>query len=255
MAVIFVIANRSREGFVTPFHPPAPVILAMKVILFGATGMVGQGVLRECLLAHDVDEIVTIGRTPLDASHLKLRSIVLPDLFDYRDIQAHLTGYDACFFCLGVSAAGLDEMAYTHLTYDLTLSAAQTLAAGNPGMTFIYVSGAGTDSTERGRSMWARVKGRTENALLRLPFKAVYLFRPGIIQPMHGARSKTGLYQTFYTIMRPFFPLMRAVAPRMLTTERVGRAMLAAVRGGTPQAVLEANDIYMLSELGTSEGR
>jgi len=220
----------------------------MKVILFGATGMVGQGVLRECLLAPDVDEILTIGRTQLGTSHPKLRNIVLADLFDYRDIQAHLTGYDACFFCLGVSAAGLDEMTYTHLTYDLTLAAAQTLAARNPGMTFIYVSGAGTDSTERGRSMWARVKGRTENALQRLPFKAVYLFRPGIIQPMHGARSKTGVYQVFYTVMRPFFPLMRAIAPRMLTTERVGRAMLAAVRGGAPQAVLEASDIYMLAE-------
>ncbi|BDU20025.1 NAD(P)H-binding protein [Dyella sp. GSA-30] len=227
----------------------------MKVILFGATGMVGQGVLRECLQASDVDEILTIGRTPLDTSHRKLRNIVLPDLFDYRDIQAHLTGYDACFFCLGVSAAGLDEMAYTHLTYDLTLAAAQTLAARNPGMTFIYVSGAGTDSTERGRSMWARVKGRTENALQRLPFKAVYLFRPGIIQPMHGARSKTGMYQAFYTVMRPFFPLMRAIAPRMLTTERVGRAMLAAARGGAPQAVLEANDIYLLAESGAGNGK
>jgi uncharacterized protein YbjT (DUF2867 family) len=219
----------------------------MKVIVFGATGMVGQGVLRECLLAPDVDEVITIGRTPLDATHPKQRNIILADLFDYRAIQSHLVGYDACFFCLGVSAAGLDEIAYSRLTYDLTLAAAQTLATRNPGMTFIYVSGAGTDSTERGRSMWARVKGRTENALQKLPFKAVYLFRPGIIQPMHGARSKTGWYQAFYTVMRPFFPILRAVSPRMLSTELMGRAMLAAVRHGAPKAVLEANDIYALA--------
>lgn len=248
MAVTSLSRTTRDRGSSPPVIRPLLVILAMKVILFGATGMVGQGVLRECLLAPDVDEIITIGRTPLDTSHPKLRNIILADLFDYRAIQTHLSGYDGCFFCLGVSAAGLDEIAYSHLTYDLTLAAAQTLVVRNPDMTFIYVSGAGTDSTEKGRSMWARVKGRTENALQRLPFKAVYLFRPGIIQPLHGARSKTGLYQVFYSAMRPFFPLMRIVAPRMLTTERVGKAMLAAVRGGAPQAVLEARDIYMLSE-------
>lgn len=220
----------------------------MKVILFGGSGMVGQGVLRECLLAADVDQVLAIGRAPLTNEHAKLQSLVVADLFDYRGIETELTGYDACFFCLGVSAAGLDEAAYAHLTYDLTLAAAQTLAARNPGMTFIYVSGAGTDSSEQGRSMWARVKGRTENALQRLPFKAVYLFRPGIIQPMHGVRSKTGWYQTFYTIMRPLFPLLRAVSPRMLSTELVGRAMLAAARHGAPKAVLEANDIYALAQ-------
>jgi uncharacterized protein YbjT (DUF2867 family) len=220
----------------------------MKVILFGGSGMVGQGVLRECLLAADIDQVLAIGRAPLANEHVKLQSLVVADLFDYRGIEAELTGYDACFFCLGVSAAGLDEAAYTHLTYDLTLAAAQTLAALNPGMTFIYVSGAGTDSSEQGRSMWARVKGRTENALQRLPFKAIYLFRPGIIQPMHGVRSKTGWYQTFYTIMRPLFPLLRAVSPRMLSTELVGRAMLAATRHGAPKAVLEANDIYALAQ-------
>ncbi|HEY9134091.1 MAG TPA: epimerase [Dyella sp.] len=220
----------------------------MKVILFGGSGMVGQGVLRECLLAGDVDEVLAIGRAPMANRHAKLKDLVCPDLFDYRDVEAQLSGYDACFFCLGVSAAGLDEAAYSHLTYDLTLAAAQTLAAHNPNMTFIYVSGAGTDSTEQGRSMWARVKGRTENALQQLPFKAVYLFRPGIIQPMHGVRSKTGWYQTFYSIMRPFFPLLRAVSPRMLSTELVGRAMLAAARHGAPKTVLESNDIYALAQ-------
>src|SRR5471032_1382162 len=150
----------------------------MKVIIFGASGMVGQGVLRAALLAPDVEQVLLVGRTAMDVQHAKLRQLVRADLFDYRDDAAQLQGYDACFFCLGVSAAGLDEAQYTRLTY------AQPLAQRNPGMTMVYVSGAGTDSSERGRSMWARVKGRTENALLRLPFKAVYLFRPSAIQPL-----------------------------------------------------------------------
>ena len=161
--------------------------------------MVGQGVLRECLLDPDVQQILSIVRTPSDQHHAKLRELVHNDFFDYSAIEPELTGYDACFFSLGVSSAGMDEAKYTHLTYDLTLAAATTLAHLNPNMTFLYVSGAGTDSTERGRSMWARVKGKTENDILKLPFHAAYMFRPGAIQPMHGIRSKTRLYQTFYT--------------------------------------------------------
>src|ERR1700761_3564620 len=185
----------------------------MKIVLFGATGMVGQGVLRECLAAQDVDEVLVVGRTTLGMRHPKLREVVHQDFFDYASIEPELLGYDACFFCLGVSAAGMDEARYSHLTYDLTLAAANTLVRLNPSMVFVYVSGAGTDSTEQGRSMWARVKGRTENALQRLPFRAVYLFRPGFIEPAHGERSKTAMSRMVYAVTRPLVPLLRALFP------------------------------------------
>src|ERR1700737_4945108 len=163
----------------------------MNVILFGATGMVGQGVLREYLLDPDFHQILSIVRTPSGQHHPKLRELVHSNFFDYSTIEPELTGFDACFFCLGVSSAGMDEAKYKHLTYDLTLAAAKTLARLNPQMVFLYVSGAGTDSTERGRIMWARVKGKTENDLLKLPFKAAYMFRPAGIQPLPGIKSPT----------------------------------------------------------------
>jgi uncharacterized protein YbjT (DUF2867 family) len=157
----------------------------------------------------------------------KLREVVRPDLFDLTPVEAELRGYDACLFCLGVSSAGMSEDTHRHLTYDLTLSVAGTLARLDPKMAFLYVSGAGTDSTERGRSMWARVKGRTENALLRLPFRAVYLFRPGYIQPLHGVTSKTRLYRALYAVIAPLYPLWRHFTPNLVSTsEQVGRAML-----------------------------
>jgi len=216
----------------------------MNVLIFGATGMVGQGVLRECLRAGDVDRVMTVGRTDTGAQHPKLRGLVVPDLMNYHGLETDLQGFDACFFCLGVSSAGMDEAEYTRLTYDLTLAAAQVLVRLNRQMTFVYVSGAGTDSTEQGRSMWARVKGRTENALQRLPFKAVYLFRPGMIQPLHGERSKTTSYRVIYTLARPLLPLLRALFPRqVLTTESVGQAMLTVARHGASKAVLEAAEI------------
>ena len=165
----------------------------MKVLLFGATGMVGQGVLRECLLDTSVTSVATIGRSASGITDPKVREIVHQDLANYTAIEADLTGFDACFFCLGVSAAGMKEADYERITYGFTLAAAETLSRLNPGMTFIYVSGEATDSTEKGRSMWARVKGKTENALLRLPFKAAYMFRPGFIQSVNGERSKTAL--------------------------------------------------------------
>src|SRR5207253_7670567 len=169
--------------------------------------------------------------------------LVVPDLFDYSAVESDLTGYDACIFTLGVSAAGMTEEAYSHMTYDLTLAAATTLARLNPGLTFVYVSGQGTDSTERGRMMWARVKGRTENALLRL-FERAYMFRPGFIQPLHGIRSKTRAYQLFYTILGPILPLLRRLFPRHITTtEQLGRAMLKAAKGGAEKRVLEMRDI------------
>lgn len=219
----------------------------MKVILFGATGMVGQGILRECLLDPDVQQILSIVRTPSGQQNEKLRELVLPNFFDYSDIESQLTGFDACFFSLGVSSAGMDEAKYTHLTYDLTLAAATTLAKLNRQMTFIYVSGAGTDSTERGRSMWARVKGKTENDILKLPFRAAYMFRPGFIQPLHGIRSKTRLYQTIYTVLNPILPIARALFPNSITTtEQIGRAMLQVAKHGYPRPILESKDIASL---------
>lgn len=219
----------------------------MKILIFGATGMVGQGALRECLLADDVTLVRTVGRTATGQQHPRLRELVQPDLFDCASIETELENFDACFFCIGVTSSGMDEAQYTRLTYDLTLAAARVLARLNPPMTFVYVSGAGADSSETGTTMWARVRGRLENALQRLPFKAVYVFRPGIIQPLHGIRSKTGSYRWFYTLSRPLLPLLRAMMPHtVLSTEIVGRAMLAVARHGAPKAVLEAADIGAL---------
>ncbi|MFD0893388.1 NAD(P)H-binding protein [Luteolibacter ambystomatis] len=216
----------------------------MKVILFGASGMVGQGVLRECLLDPTVEAVLVVARSSLGQSHAKLSELVIPDVSDLTSVKEQLKGYDACFFPLGVSAGGMTEEAYRKLTYDLTLGAARTLAELNPGMTFIYVSGAGTDSTEHGRVMWARVKGATENALLRLPFQAVHLFRPGMIQPLHGIRSKTRLYDTLYRLTGFTIPLLRRMFPNHITTtEEVGRAMIEVARHGWPQPVLESRDI------------
>lgn len=214
-------------------------------MIFGATGMIGQGVLRECLLASDVERVLAVGRTPSGVTHAKLRDLVVPDLSDYRAVEADLSGYDACFFCLGVSSAGMSEVQYTRITYYLTLAAAEVLARLNPQMTFVYVSGVGTDNSERGSIMWARVKGRTENALRRLPFKAAYMFRPGVIQAMHGERSKARASAIAYMLVGWLLPLVRAMAPRtILTTESIGKAMLAVTRRGAPHVVLEPGDIY-----------
>jgi len=199
----------------------------MNVIIFGASGMVGQGVLRECLLDDRVGRVLVVGRTGIGVQHAKLRELVQPDPSDLSAIAAELTDYDACFFCLGVSAAGMTEDAYRAITYDLTLAVARPLAEANPELVFCYVSGAGTDSSEQGRAMWARVKGRTENDLLKLPFRA-YMFRPAFIQPLHGAVSKTRSYRIIYTVFGPLLPLLRRLAPNRITsTEQIARAMLA----------------------------
>jgi uncharacterized protein YbjT (DUF2867 family) len=216
----------------------------VKVILFGATGMVGQGVLRECLLDPGVESVLAIGRAATGQCHEKLQEIIQGDLSNLAPIQARLSGYDACFFCLGVSAARMSEQEYRRLTYDLTISAAETLVRLNPAMTFVYVSGAGTDSTERGRMMWARVKGQTENALLRMPFKAAYMFRPAYIQPLHGIRTKTAWYRAFYAVMVPLYPLWKLLLPKYVTTtECIGRAMIEVARRGAPKPVLSSQDI------------
>jgi uncharacterized protein YbjT (DUF2867 family) len=228
----------------------------MKVLIFGATGMVGQGVLRECLLDPDVDTVVTIGRSATGVARAKLREIVHADLLHYAEIESELRGFDACFFCLGVSSAGMPEPDYVRLTYDITLAAADPLSRLNPGMTFIYVSGAGTDSSEKGKVMWARVKGRTENAILSLPFKDAYAFRPAGIQPMHGERSKTTAYQVAYSLTKPLLPLLRRMFPRyILTTEEIGRAMLRLAKIGVPKKVLESWDIRECARASTEARR
>jgi len=219
----------------------------MNVLLFGATGMIGQGVLRECLLDAGVEHVVAVGRRASGQRHAKFSELVPPDLVDLTAAEGDLTGFDACFFCLGASAAGMSEERYTRVTYDLTLAIARTLVRLNAGMTFVYVSGMGTDSSEQGRTMWARVKGRTENALLRLPFKAAYMFRPGVIIPLHGIRSRTMWYRVLYAVMTPLYPVLKARLPHAVTTtEQLGRAMLAVTRRGYPEPVLEARDINSL---------
>jgi uncharacterized protein YbjT (DUF2867 family) len=219
----------------------------MKVLLFGASGMVGQGVLRECLLDEGVSEVLSVGRSPSGQTHGKLRELQHSDFSDFTAVEKQLTGFDACFFCLGVSSAGMKEPDYRRVTYDYTLAAGTLLARVNPKMTFIYVSGMGTDSTEKGRSMWARVKGQTENALLALPFVA-YMFRPGFIQPLHGIKSKTRLYRALYAVSAPLFPVVKALAPgAATTTEKVGRAMLKVARNGAEKRVLETRDINYIS--------
>ena len=205
--------------------------------------MVGQGVLRECVLGADVQSVLSIVRKATGTQDPKVRELVQGDFFDFSGMEGQLTGLDACFFCLGVSSAGMTEQDYRRVTYDITLGAAEVLARLNPKMTFIYVSGMGTDSSEHGRTMWARVKGETENALLRLPFQA-YMFRPVVIVPRHGIRSKTRLYRILYQVLGPLLPLLRALFPKsVITTEELGRAMLNIAKEGAAKRVLESSDI------------
>lgn len=215
----------------------------MRVLLFGASGMVGQGVLRECLAAPDVEEVVCVLRKPLGQTHDKLVELVHEDVADLAGLGRQLESFDACFFPLGVSSAGMKEDKYRELTYDLTLSVARQLHAANSQMTFVYVSGVGTDSTETGRTMWARVKGKTENDVMAL-FANGYAFRPGVIQPLDGIQSRTAMYNRLYVVLRPFVYLAGKVAPdSMLTTRSLGQAMLSVARHGHAKRVLEPKDI------------
>ena len=217
----------------------------MKVILFGATGMVGQGVLRECLLDPDVERVLAIGRRPSGKRNPKLEELVLSDLHDFTPVAAELTGYDACFFCLGVTSVGASEGDYRRVTRDIPAAAGRVLAERNPGMTFVLVTGRGTDATGTSKTMWARVKGEAENAIFALPFKGKYAFRPGVIQPLHGVTSRTPAYRVLYTLFGWLIvPILRSIAPEsMTTTERVGRAMLNVARRGYSKPILESADI------------
>jgi uncharacterized protein YbjT (DUF2867 family) len=213
-------------------------------MIFGASGMVGQGVLRECLLDPEVQSVLSVGRSPSGSRDPKLTDLVVPDIFDLSPVRGRLQGFDACFFCLGTTAVGKSEEEYTKLTYDLTMSVAETLRVLNSAMTFVYVSGASTDSTEKGRQMWARVKGRTENALMRVGFKGAYMFRPGIIQPLDGIRPKGSMYRFVYNVLKPLTPVLVRLFPNAITnTRNVGRAMISVARGGYPTSILEISDI------------
>ncbi len=217
----------------------------MNVILFGASGMVGQGALRECLLDQGIGKVLSIGRSSTGQQHPKLREIVRKDLADLSPIEDQLAGYDVCLFCLGVSSVGMSEAAYRPITYDLAVKTAATLLKLNPEITFVFVSGAGTNANSK--TMWARVKGETENALLAMPFKAAYMFRPGFIQPLHGIQSKTPLYRIPYVILGPFNGVLRRLFPKFATsTEVLGLAMIKAARSGAPKRILESQDINAL---------
>jgi uncharacterized protein YbjT (DUF2867 family) len=222
----------------------------MNVVIFGATGMVGQGVLRECLLDPWVERVITVVRSSTGASDPKLREIVVQDFSQFSSIERQLSGLDACFYCLGVGSVGMTEADYERITYGITIAAAKMLSVRNPQMTFVFVSAAGADSSEKGRFMWARIKGKTENAVLRLPFKAVYVFRPGAIQPLHGIRSRTKLYRVLYAVTKPLLPILRWAFPgQILTTEQIGRAMLNVARSGAAKRILERQDINAVARM------
>ncbi|WP_322051754.1 NAD-dependent epimerase/dehydratase family protein [Paraburkholderia bannensis] len=221
----------------------------MRVVLIGATGMVGQGVLRACLAAQDVTEIIVVGRrAPPGYDDPRITVVTVPDLARFDASDAVFSGVDACFFCVGVSSFGMSEAAYRAITYDLTLHVAQALLHASPAMTMVYVSGAGADSSEQGKSMWARVRGQTENALQRLPFRQVAIFRPSAIIPEAGIQSRTASYRWMYAVLKPLLSLIRLVSPQsVLTTRIMGDAMLNAVRKGVPHAVLKPAEIDRLA--------
>ena len=228
----------------------------MKVILFGSSGMIGQGVVRECLIDPEVESVLAIVRQPTGQRHAKLQEVVQEDFCDYSGLGNRISGYDACFFCLGVSSSGMTEAQYTHITYDLTLEVASCLAGLNPAMVFTYVSGAGTDSSEQGGTMWARVKGRTENQLKSLGFRGVYLFRPSIIQPLGGIQSKTRAYRLFYSVVGWLLPAIRKLFPGFIvTTDDIGQAMLNVARAGAGRAVLEPREIARVAKEMQAPGR
>jgi len=219
-----------------------------KVIITGATGMVGKGVLLECLDHEAISEVLVIGRNPVGMEHPKFREMIHQDFLDFSSVIHQLKGYDACFFCMGISAAGLKEEEYRRITYDYTLSLAKVLLDQNPQMTFTYVSGQGTDSTEKGRMMWARVKGKTENDLLNLGFKDAYMFRPGAIIPLRGIKSRTKAYQFMYDYFMWLVKLIKFLSPNsVVNTTQIGLAMINVMLEGYEKKVLGPKDIITLS--------
>ena len=220
----------------------------LKVIITGATGMVGEGVLHECLKHADVEKVLVITRKPCGYSHPKLTEIVHDNFFDITSLADRLKGYNACYFCLGVTSLGKNEAEYTKLTYTLTLNFATTLATLNPGMTFCYISGAGTDSTEKGRTMWARVKGKTENDLMKLSFKQVYNFRPFGIIPFLPLKPSQTYYKT-YKYLGWLFSLMKVIAPNyVITLKDLAAAMINSSLIGYSRNNLEVKDIKILAK-------
>jgi uncharacterized protein YbjT (DUF2867 family) len=220
----------------------------IKVIITGSSGMVGRGVLLECLDSPFVSDILLVSRSPIDINHLKIKELLVKDFFDLKAIEQKLQGYDACFFCLGTTAMGKTEEEYYKTTYELTLHFAKTILKHNPGMSICYVSGAGTSSSEKSRMMWARVKGKTENDLLQLPFKAAYMFRPGFIEPLRGIKTKTKLYQFFIVLLKPLLPVFRLFPNAVTDTTKVGKAMINAVMRGNNKKHLETRDINRLAD-------
>ena len=221
----------------------------MKIVLFGAMGMIGAGTLLECLDDARVERVLAVVRKPTGVRHAKLEEALHHDFYDYSSLQGRWPGFDACLFCLGVTSVGMAEAPYRRITSDLTLAVARSMVAVNPGMVFCYVSGKSTDSTARGRVMWARVKGETENALLALPFKAAYMFRPGYIQPLRGVRSSTAWYQAVYDTVGLFYPVLRRLMPGAVTnTATLGRALVRVAAAGDPDRILEGRDINRVGD-------
>lgn len=219
--------------------------MKVRAIITGATGMVGEGVLHECLLSDEVEQVLVINRKPSGVTHPKLKEIIHENFFDFSPIESQLQNYNACFFCLGVTSLGKKEPEYTKLTYDLTTHVADILVKYNHDMVFCYVSGGGTDSTEKGKTMWARVKGRTENHLLALPFKAAYMFRPGYIQPTKGLKNTLSGYKYLDWL----YPVLKMLLPKhVCTLQELGLAMIHTVTKGYDQHILHSQDIIALSK-------
>jgi uncharacterized protein YbjT (DUF2867 family) len=216
----------------------------IKVLITGSTGMVGKGVLYECLESDFVEEVLVVNRQRLEISNPKLKEIIHHDFFNLNEIEPKFKGYDACFFCLGVSSIGMKEEKFSRLTFDLTINFAESFLKQNPDSVFNYVSGTKTDSSEKGKVMWARVKGRTENKILNMNFKDAYMFRPGYIQPLKGIKSKTKAYQAMYNVLKYFYPVFKALIPNQITnTTNVGKAMIYSAVFGDSLKYLENKDI------------
>jgi uncharacterized protein YbjT (DUF2867 family) len=219
--------------------------MKIRAIITGATGMVGEGVMHECLQHPDVEQVLIVNRKPYGSNHPKLKELIVPNFFNLAEAEGQLGGYDACFFCAGVTSVGKNEEEYRRLTYDLTLNFANTVVKQNPEMVFCYISGSGTDSTEKGRSMWARVKGKTENDLLKLPFKKVYNFRPGFMKATLGLKNVLSLYKYIGWL----FPILQLLSPNLASTlGEVGLAMINAVLKGYPASIIEVKDIKVLAK-------